>query len=94
MNELFKTVGNLIRFIALVVRFPFFCAGVLLWAIIILPVTIVITAWQIVCIPFMFLDAAFQNKPELLKDHINATFNFDVSAGCLRDLKAWFFQNC
>jgi len=92
MNELFKTVGSILRFLGLIVRFPFFCAGLFLWAMTILPLTIIYTLWQIVCIPFVFLSSAYDNKPEDFQKHIEYTFNFDDSTSWLHNLKAWLLD--
>ena len=55
MNELIQMVG-------IILRFPFFCVGVFLWAVALMPLAVLVMLAQIVCIPFVFLSSAFSMK--------------------------------
>ena len=85
MKELIHTIG-------VILRFPFFCAGVFLWAVFIMPLAVFIMFLQILCIPFVFLSSAFSGDPEKFQTHIRDTFSFYDSMKCLDDMKAWLIR--
>ena len=85
MKELIHTVG-------VILRFPFFCLGVLLWAVLIMPLAVVLMFLQILCIPWVFISSAFDGDPEKFESHIKDTFSFRHSMQELDDMKRWLLQ--
>lgn len=86
------TMDELIRKVGFILRIPIFCAGIVLWTVVVMPVTFLFMLAQVIGIPFVFLSAAFSNDTQKFRDHIEHTFSFDESLRIARDLKSWLVR--
>ena len=85
-------MDELVHFVGVLLRFPFFVVGIIFWTLFIFMVYAIGSIASIILIPFKFIEAAWKNDTSILESWIKDELNWRGFSKGHRDLYAWWLK--
>ena len=83
-------MDELVRFVGVLLRFPFFLIGVVLWSPFAALGLVLGPIFGIIGIPLKFVEAAWKNEKWILETHLRDLFKFDAIWEVYREMYDWW----
>jgi NhaP-type Na+/H+ or K+/H+ antiporter len=83
---------ELISFIGIMLRFPFFVVGLIFWIVIVVPVSIFASVVKFIYVPIKLLDCSFRNDADDFRRYMDSVFDFSQTNEMIDMMWRWLLH--